>query len=271
MKALLTGYKGFIGSNLLKAIEKKFDSILKIEIDIFNRNDWKEFLIDKLNRNKPNVVFHVGAISDTLEKDVQFMMTLNFEFTKVLVDWCKEKNVPIIYSSSAANYGSGKNVPENIYAWSKYTAECYVNSNNGISLRYFNVYGPGEKHKKKMSSIVNQCMTHKKDKKFKLFPKKPVRDFVYIDDVVQANIHAYENYASLSGSYYDVGSGVAEPFERILETLKIKYKYVSESDIPKGYQFYTCSDPNKWMVGWQPKYSLTDGILDYVKKTNWKK
>lgn len=271
MKALLTGHKGFIGANLYKKIISEFESVERIEIDIFNRNSWKELLLDKLNKNKPDVVFHVGAISDTLEKDVQFMMTLNFEFTKILVDWCKEQNVPIIYSSSAANYGNGRNVPENLYAWSKYVAECYVIANNGISLRYFNVYGPGEKHKKKMSSIVWQCMSHKKNKKFKLFPKKPVRDFVYIDDIVEANIYAYKNYDKLIGSYYDVGSGVAEPFERILETLKIKYKYVCETKIPKGYQFYTCSDPNKWMPGWRPKYSLSDGILDYVEKVGWKK
>ena len=67
--------------------------------------------------------------------------------------------MPIIYSSSAANYGSDGKLPSNLYAWSKYTAECYVNSNGGISLRYFNVYGPKEQHKGKMSSVIYQTIT----------------------------------------------------------------------------------------------------------------
>lgn len=271
MKAFITGYKGFIGSNLLTNLTEKFETIIKVDIEIFDKKNWREYLIQLLETNKPDVVFHVGACSDTLEKDVQLMMVLNFESTKVLVDWCNNNSTPLIYSSSAANYGSSENIPSNLYAWSKYTSECYVNSNNGISLRYFNVYGPGENHKKKMASVIWQCLIHQTDKKFKLFPKTPKRDFVYIDDIVSANIHAWENFNELSGNYYDVGYGVAEPFEKIVETLNIKYKYVSEKEIPKGYQFYTCSDTKKWMRGWKPKYSLVDGINKYVETIGWKK
>ena len=267
MKILITGTKGFIGSNLLMELQKKEkNSFLKINEDFLGSENWQTKLINKLNKFAPKVVFHVGACSDTLETNVQYMMTTNFEFTKCLVDWCVQNKVPIIYSSSAANYGSDGKLPSNLYAWSKYTAECYVNSNGGISLRYFNVYGPKEQHKGKMSSVIYQTITHKKTstEDFKLFPKKPLRDFVYVDDVVNANIYAFKNYKKLKGDFYDVGSGNAEPFEKILEIVGINYHYYDKNQIPDGYQFYTCSNKKKWMTGWTPKFDLEAGINRYT-------
>lgn len=267
MRIAITGTKGFIGSNLLTKLQKKEkNSFLEINEDLLSLEDWQIVLVNKLNNFQPKVIFHIGACSDTLETNVQYMMVRNFEFTKCLVDWCVQKGVPIIYSSSAANYGSDGKIPSNLYAWSKYTAECYVNSNGGISLRYFNVYGPKEEHKGRMSSVIFQAITHKKTsaKDFKLFPKKPLRDFVYVDDVVDANIYAFENYKKLKGNFYDVGSGNAEPFEKILEILGIHYNYYDENQIPDGYQFYTCSNRKKWLTGWEPKFDLEKGINKYI-------
>jgi ADP-L-glycero-D-manno-heptose 6-epimerase len=192
------------------------------------------------------------------------MMTLNFESTKILMDYSKKYDVPIIYSSSAANYGTNNLYPSNLYGWSKYVAEQYVISNGGIALRYFNVYGPGEEHKGKMASVAFQMyQKHLRDEKVSLFPKKPLRDFVYVKDVVDANIFAYENYDRLKGRYYEVGSGEARGFEDVLKLMDISFDYVDETLIPNGYQFYTCSNPDKWMNGWFPSWNLELGIKDY--------
>lgn len=260
----ITGMDGFIGSNLGKELKKVFNEVRSIEETIFDIPDWKEYLLDILNFYKPQAIFHVGACSDTLETDVNYMMIRNYESTKVLVDWCISNQKPIVYSSSAANYGIGGKYPSNLYGWSKYAAEDYVITNGGIALRYFNVYGPGEEHKDKMASVAYQMyMKHKKGEEIKLFPKEPKRDFVYVKDVVSANLYALKNHYKLAKKYYDVGVGEAKTFEYILDTLEIPYSYTTENEIPKGYQFFTQSSQKKWMKGWKPKYNVETGLKEY--------
>lgn len=263
MKALLTGSKGFIGQNLMNVLQNKF-IVLEINEDIFKFQDWNNQLWLELIKFNPDVIFHVGACSDTLEQNVNYMMELNFEFTKSLVDWSVQNNKKIIYSSSAASYGVNNSYPSNLYGWSKYVAEQYVISNNGIGLRYFNVYGPREEHKGKMASVAYQFFVkNKSGEECKLFPLNPKRDFVYVRDVVNANIHAFENYYELNKKYYDIGSGEARSFEDVMDIMDIPYSYFEEEKIPKGYQFYTCSNKENWMKGWKPEYNLEKGLLEY--------
>lgn len=262
--ALITGSEGFIGKNIKLELLNDGFNIFEINEEVFNQLNWKDYLLDFLNTNNPEIIFHIGACSDTLEKDVNYMMILNFEFTKILVDWSSKNNTKLIYSSSAANYGTNGNYPSNLYGWSKYVAEQYVISNNGIGLRYFNVYGPKEEHKGKMSSVAYQSyVKFINGEECKLFPKKPTRDFVYVKDIISANIYAYSNYDRLNRNYYDVGSGESRPFEDVLDNMGIPYSYHDENLIPDGYQFYTCSDKNKWMPGWNPEYTIEKGIYDY--------
>lgn len=265
-KTLITGAEGFIGKNLKSKLEKLY-RVSVINEDIFNRKDWIVFLLDELDKINPDVIFHVGACSNTLEKDTNYMMKVNFEFSKHLSDWSKKNGKKLIYSSSAANYGENKTYPSNLYGWSKYTAEQYINSNGGISLRYFNVYGPGEEKKGKMSSIAFQAFEHKiKNKgKFKLFPNEPKRDFVFIDDVINANIHAMENYENLLGNFYEVGFGEARTFEDVLGIIGCEYDYLDKNMIPDGYQFFTCSNKNKWLKDWEPRFNLEKGLELYEK------
>lgn len=265
MKYLVTGSKGFIGRNLINYLSNK--NIISFDDEIFNVNFWDKNLINYLDINNPDVIFHIGACSDTLESDVNFMMIRNYEATKILTDWAKKNNKILIYSSSAANYGENNNYPSNLYGWSKYVSEDYVISNGFIGLRYFNVYGPYEQHKNKMSSIINQVYFFNKknpNKHFKLFLGNPKRDFVYVDDIISANIFAFENFINLKGKYYEVGFGESRMFEDILKILNIKFEYDLEKNIPKGYQFYTCSSKNKWMPNWKPKYNLENGIKKYL-------
>ena len=117
-----------------------------------------------------------------------------------------------------------------------------------------------------MSSIAYQMFTKfKNNEPIYLFPKKPKRDFVYIDDVVLANIFAFENYNKLHSKYYEVGSGDAKCFEDVLDIMDIKYEYSSKNAIPKGYQFFTQSNYKKWMPNWKPQFNLEVGLTKYLK------
>jgi ADP-L-glycero-D-manno-heptose 6-epimerase len=264
-KIIITGTLGFIGSNLKKELESRFE-IIQINEDIFQSVNWREE-VSKFFWTDLKAVFHIGACSNTLESDVNYMMLVNYEFTKHLSNLCASKKVPLVYSSSAANYGTNGEYPSNLYGWSKYAAEDYVISKGGIGLRYFNVYGPGEENKGGMASVAYQMsVAHKEGKEIKLFPKKPRRDFVYVRDVISANIYAFEDHPLLKGKYYEVGSGEARPFEDVLDILKIPFTYHPEESIPKGYQFFTQSSQKKWMSGWSPGWNLERGLADYFTK-----
>ena len=255
MRVLITGTNGFIGSQL----KKYFDNPLEMNEDVLVTKEW-------LDENNPYAVLHVGACSNTLETDVNYIMKVNFESTKILTDWCKANNKRMIYSSSAASYGTNGEHPSNLYGWSKYVAEQYVISNGGVALRYFNVYGPGEERKGNMASMAYQMFIAGHAK---LFPGKPKRDFIYVDDVAIANLHAFAHYDVLSGKKYDVGLGEAHSFEYIADALEIPYTYHDPSAIPEGYQFYTCSNPRNWMPGWAPEYSIKTTLQ--LCKTYWQK
>jgi ADP-L-glycero-D-manno-heptose 6-epimerase len=268
MRILITGTDGFIGKNLLNELKDDND-ILEINEGIFDSDDWINDLHNQLNSFKPEVIFHVGACSDTLEQNVNYMMVVNYLFTQKLSDWCKLFNCKMIYSSSAANYGVNQIHPSNLYGWSKFVGEQYVVLNGGIGLRYFNVYGPLEENKGRMASVAYQMIQKQKEgQEIKLFPNRPQRDFVYVKDVVSANIYALKNYEELNSNWYEVGSGDARTFEDVLEILEIPYTYHNEDKIPKGYQFFTKSDENKWMNGWCPLFKINNGLIEYKKYLN---
>ena len=257
MVVLVTGYKGFIGKNV---INNKKHHYIKLDDEYFFYPNPKQYLEDFLDKTNPDAILHIGACSDTLNDNVEFMMERNYLSTKWLMNWASKNNKKIVYSSSAAIYGVDGNKPSNLYGWTKMLGEDYVVSNGGIALRYFNVYGPGEEHKGKMASMIYQNFY--KDV-VDLFPGRPKRDFVYIDDVVKANFYALDYYDSLKGNWYEVGTGQSVEFEKVFEILNIPIRYKNESDIPKGYQFNTISQSENHMGGWQPAVNIYDGIKKY--------
>lgn len=265
---LITGSHGFIGGNLYDYYNSGIVySVCGLDSEYLTYDDWDTRLINFLNEVKPKIIFHVGACSNTLEFNVNYMMIRNYESTKIITDWAKYHGAKLIYSSSAASYGTNNRYPSNLYGWSKYIGEQYVTQNGGIALRYYNVYGPGEEHKHEMASVAYQMYRKNKDgdEDVMLFPKSPKRDFVFIDDVISANVYALQHYDEFKGKYYDVGSGTARTFEDVLNNLEIPFTYTHENKIPKGYQFYTCSDVTKFMKFWRPKFSLEEGIIKYKK------
>jgi nucleoside-diphosphate-sugar epimerase len=97
---------------------------------------------------------------------------------------------------------------------------------------------------------------------FELFPGEPRRDFVYIEDVASANYHAVTN--NISNGAYDVGTSEPRRFEDVCDLMHIKYSYQSKHHIPHGYQTYTCADKKEWMPGWEPTFSLEQGVSCYL-------
>ena len=263
---LLTGHRGFIGKNLYKELKSLGLNVYTVEKDFLDDPYWKEVLYNKVKSS--DMIFHVGAISDTTLKDSQKMLLYNYEFSKVLIDHAYDLHTKVIYSSLAANEGSGNGIPNNIYGWSKLLVENYgiAKGGNFVALRYFNVYGPGEEHKGKMASMAYQA--YKKGEVY-LFPGGPTRDFIYIDDVVKANIMAVNAFIGV----YDVGTGVSSPFENLVVGMGIKpvkLFYTTEDKIPSWYQFYTKADKNKWLSGWYPEYDLERGTKKYKNYLNKK-
>ena len=262
MNILLTGFNGFIGKNIYDTICRKYSKIsyiTSIEKNFMNNENWEISLNSAVKGC--DIVIHIGAISDTMLQDQNEMLKYNYEFSRILFDLAEMYGKKVIYASSAANTGD-TGLPSNIYGWSKYITEQYgINMvTNFIALRYFNVYGPGEEHKGNMASVAYQAW----DKGlFKLFPNKPKRDFVYIDDVVDATL--YPVFNEVPKGVYEVGSGESRTFEDVLDLMEIKYTYREESVIPKGYQFYTEANRKKFLLGWQPKYNLERGIGEYKK------
>lgn len=255
MKYIITGAKGFVGKAVLEALKSRGDYALQIHQDggVYE----EELALDNMVEQCDGI-FHVGAISDTTLQDPTKMLYYNYTLSKKLFDLARKYDKKVVYSSSAACYGDGDGIPNNIYGWSKLLAEEYglKACELFVALRYFNVYGPGEEHKGKMASIAYQAW---KGGKFKLFPGDIKRDFVYVEDVVHANLHAM----TLERGVFDVGTGKAETFESLVEGMEVSYKYHTEDKIPSWYQHFTQADKKKFMPGWKPNYNIIEGTKKY--------
>ena len=264
-RVMLTGHAGFIGRAILKRCQEEGFDIFPVEADIFESEMWDLELSESLDNFHPEAVIHVGASSSTLEERVNFSFERNFMCTSIISNWCLKNGSKLVYSSSAASYGQNGRFPSNLYGWSKFSAEKVVIANKQVALRYFNVYGPGEDDKARMSSVFLQgFVNQQKGNKPRLFPGNPRRDFVYIEDVVSANLHALENYNSSKGNYFDVGSGEARSFEEFLTLGKIDFDYHEADAIPNGYQFFTVADKNKFLPNWEPIFQIEDGVSTYL-------
>jgi ADP-L-glycero-D-manno-heptose 6-epimerase len=238
--------------------------------------------LNKLKEYEFDYIFHQAAISDTTVLDQKIMIDTNVNAFDAMCKIAVEMGSTVVYASSAAVYGRGQNFttennvkPGNVYGFSKLMmeriAQKYYDKLNIIGLRYFNVYGPGEYFKNSTASMILQFgLQLLKGEKAKLFEKsdKIFRDFVYIDDVVQANLKAC---SSKKNGIYNVGTGIARSFQDIVDILK-KELQIQRDDlyIPnpygKTYQFFTQADIKTIQkeTGYQPEYSLEKGIRTYL-------
>ena len=238
-----------------------------------------------LKNYKFDYIFHQAAISDTTVGDQALMVQTNVNAFKDLLEMAVEMEAGMIYASSAATYGNsetfsiGHEQPNNVYGFSKLMmdnlAKKYIKKSeiSIVGLRYFNVYGEREFFKNKTASMVLQFGIQLLDgKNAKLFEgsDKIRRDFIYIEDIIQANIKACNPKKS---GVYNVGTGKARSFQDIVDTLK-KELHVTRDDeyIPNPfvgkYQFFTEADISLSIenLGYEPRFSLEDGIKSYISE-----
>lgn len=253
---IVTGGAGFVGSNIVKALNlrgctdilvvddltdgTKFKNISDCEIaDYLDREDFLNKITNNFSFPKIDAIFHQGACSTTTEWDGCYMMRNNYEYSKSLLHYCLDNDIQFIYASSASVYGAGKifkesrefEQPLNVYGYSKFLFDQYVRrilptaKSQIVGLRYFNVYGPREQHKGSMASVAfhlnNQLL---KEDVVKLFEGSDgyanggqLRDFIYVDDAVAINLWFFEQ-ANKSG-IYNAGTGRSESFNAVAEAV----------------------------------------------------
>lgn len=246
-------------------------------------NDKDLALLDAYNFD---YIFHEAAISDTRVYDQEIVMQTNVNSFYTILEKAKKDNATLIYASSAATYGSlpspqtvGKESPENPYGFSKYAmdqiAYRYMKENPEmtiVGLKYFNVYGAREFFKDKTASTViqfgHQILSGKAPRLFE-GSDQILRDFVYIKDVIQANIKAC---AAKKSGVYNVGTGKPRSFQDIADILQkeLDTDYGTEY-FPNpftGYQMHTQAEvaTSKEYLGYEAEWELEEGIKDYIEE-----
>ncbi len=233
---------------------------------------------------KFDFIFHEAAISDSRVYDQEVIFKTNLNSFYDLLEIAKINESTLVYASSAATYGNskspqniGKENPENPYGFSKYAmdqlASEYSRENPQmtiVGLRYFNVYGPREFYKGNTASMViqlgHQILNGKAPRLFE-GSKKILRDFIYIDDVIQANVRAC---TPKENGIYNVGTSIPRSFQDISDILQSELETLLGTDYFKnpynGYQIHTQADITltKNNLNFQPEYSLEEGIKKYI-------
>lgn len=249
---IVTGGAGFIGSNLVKALNErghkdvlvvddltdgtKFSNIADCQIaDYLDKEDFLRQVKSKQLAEYVQAIFHLGACSTTTEWDGRYMMENNYEYSKVLFHYCTELGLPFIYASSAAVYGGSttfteapeNELPLNVYGYSKLLFDQYVRrywqdiGSQVVGLRYFNVYGPRETHKGSMASVAFHLNNQIQETgKVKLFAGcdgyadgDQRRDFIYVGDAVKAKLWFLDN--PQQSGIFNLGTGRAQPFNDV--------------------------------------------------------
>ncbi len=311
---IVTGGAGFIGSNIVHELNLRGRSDILIVDDLNGGDKFKNLVglkfidyqhMDDFLRTftksgfyglNIDAIFHEGACSDTMNYDVNYMMKVNFDYSKDLLKFCIEKQVPFIYASSAATYGDGKKgfrevdtceSALNPYAFSKLMFDRFVRQFIGdakskvIGLRYFNVFGPQEQHKGKMASIFYQIYKRSKlgGRIIKLFKGtdgyangEQKRDFIYVKDVAKVNLWCFDD-KKIPNGIYNCGTGKATTFNEaaraMIDALGVgKIEYCDfPPELEGRYQSFTQADTKKLLgAGYKGGFTqFNNAVREYCR------
>ncbi|NJA87869.1 ADP-glyceromanno-heptose 6-epimerase [Rhodocyclus tenuis] len=270
MTIIVTGAAGFIGSNIVHALNQrgekniiavdnltradKFKNLVDCEIaDYLDKQEFIERLQAGEFDGDVDAIFHEGACSDTMETDGRYMMENNYRYSLALLDWCLDQEVQLLYASSAATYGGGGvfreeracEAPLNVYGYSKFLFDQIVRqrlpeaSSQVVGFRYFNVYGPRETHKGRMASVAFHHFNQlRADGRVRLFEGcdgyangEQRRDFVHVDDVVAVNLWFFDH--PRKSGIFNLGTGRAQSFNDVaVASVNARRARGGESELP---------------------------------------
>ncbi len=311
---IVTGAMGFIGSGFVSYLNQCGHQDLVVVDDFYQWKKEKNLMGKRVYEwvhrdlfiayfekvaSQVEVVFHLGARTDTMSEDIQVFEKLNVRYSKDIWSICARYSIPLIYASSAATYGDGQFgfsddhsglvhlKPLNAYARSKHEFDIWTLTQKSTpphwhGLKFFNVYGPNEGHKGRMASVIFHAWHQIRDTgKLKLFKShRPdfnhggqQRDFIYVKDVhdMMWNIYA----AKPESGIYNVGTGIARTFEDLGKAsfdaldVPVNIEYIDmPAELLDKYQYHTQADMTKWnKAGLDlPATPLEAGIKNYIQQ-----
>jgi len=314
-RILITGGAGFIGSALVWELNRRGCENIVVCDRLSTDEKWKNLVplkfADYIDGNdllqavqhapaklgRFDHVLHLGACSATTERDADYLMRNNYEFTKQLCQWSLANQTRFVYASSAATYGDGAHGmddqmpdihalrPLNMYGYSKHLFDLHAKREGWlpsiVGLKYFNVYGPNEDHKADMRSLVHKaCGQILATGKVQLFKShrpdykdgEQMRDFLYVKDAIRMTLHLAETPSA--GGLFNLGSGKAHTWVELataIFTALGKQPNIEFIDMPEHlqskYQYYTCADIAKLRASGftQEITALTEAVRDYVQ------
>lgn len=300
MRVLVTGAAGFVGANIASALAKTGASVVGLDdFTVGNFENLAGFAGDVVAADagrpedwgrrvgKVEAVFHEAAVTDTTVTDQMRMMRVNVEAFRDLLDWAGQSRVKtVVYASSAATYGDGptpmredaRPKPLNIYAFSKTVMETVAAQTQKkypkmriVGLRYFNVYGPREGFKGAAASMIYQLAKQMRaGSRPRVFEHgEQHRDFIYVKDVVTANLKALE---AAPNGIFNVCTGRKTDFNGIITALNSALGTELSAEYFKNpYSFYqneTLGDPSaaEKAFGFKAAFTSAAGIEDYMKE-----
>jgi ADP-L-glycero-D-manno-heptose 6-epimerase len=311
---IVTGGAGFIGSALIAELNRRqISDILVVDelgadqkwknlrnlsfADYVEKDDFLEMVIEDKLDGPVDVVFHLGACSDTTQTNASYLVKNNYEYSKLLAQWATDADIRFIYASSAATYGDGSAgfsddeekievlKPLNMYGYSKHLFDMWARRaglfSKIVGLKYFNVFGPNEYHKGDMMSFVvkafEQIKTTGKVRLFKSYQPEyadgeQVRDFLYVKDAVNMTLFFFDN--PYINGIFNIGTGETRTWNDLVIAVfvgmgrKPHIEYIEmPASIRNQYQYFTQADLSKLRRAGYSKQviPLEDAIRDYIQ------